>query len=248
MSRFDEVGFSQRVRLEWFERTAQLVLAGLDRATIEGELQALLTDKLSVGGSAVRGNREKVITILVRTWIAVDADLEPLRADGLELVSVLSPSDHIAIHWAMVMATYPFWGTVAEAVGRLLKLQGSVGAAAVQRRVREVRGERETVARAARRVLRAFTDWGVLLDLPKKGLYKAPPRIKIEHARLAGFVAEAALRSQGSDALPAASISGFPALFPFSLEATALLGFSSHPRLEVYRQAGDEPVVALRHR
>ena len=133
---------SQRVRLEWFERTAQLALAGLSRPEIETELKVLLEDKLSVGGSAIRGNREKVITILQRTWLSVDGDLEPLRLDGLQLIRELPHAGHIAVHWGMVMAAYPFWGAVAETVGRLLRLQGSVGAADVQRRVRELRGER----------------------------------------------------------------------------------------------------------
>ena len=37
--RTTQVGFSQRVPLDWFERTANLVLAGNDRKTIESVLQ-----------------------------------------------------------------------------------------------------------------------------------------------------------------------------------------------------------------
>ena len=56
------------------------------------------------------------------------------------------------VHWCMCMAAYPFFGTVADATGRLLRLQGTAAAAQIQRRLRERLGERETVARAARRV------------------------------------------------------------------------------------------------
>jgi hypothetical protein len=246
VSRFDEVGMSQRVRLEWFERTAQLALAGLSRPEIEAELKVLLEDKLSVGGSAIRGNREKVITILQKTWLNVDGELEPLRLDGLQLIRDLPHTEHIAVHWGMVMAAYPFWGVVAETVGRLLRLQGSIGAAEVQRRVRELRGERETVARAARRVLRSFNDWGVLVDSPRKGTYQASPSTRLEGKRLAAFVAEASLRSTGAESAPAMSLVGTPALFPFVLEPAALYILPHRTRLEVYRQAGDEPVVGIR--
>ena len=71
------------------------------------------------------------------------------------------------------MAVYPFWSGVATQVGRLLRLQGSAAAAHVQRRVREQYGERETVSRAARRVLRSYLDWGVLQETGKKGIYSA---------------------------------------------------------------------------
>ena len=68
-SRLTQIGFSQWVRLEWLERTANLVLAGNDEASIYNALQKLLEDKLSVGGNAKRGNREKVITILMKIWV-----------------------------------------------------------------------------------------------------------------------------------------------------------------------------------
>ena len=60
MSRRDaEIGFSQRIRLQWFEHTARLILAGNDKADINDSLQVLLRERVSVGGASVRGNREK---------------------------------------------------------------------------------------------------------------------------------------------------------------------------------------------
>jgi hypothetical protein len=246
MSRFEEIGMSQRVRLEWFEQTAQLALAGLGRTEIETELKALLQDKLSVGGSAVRGNREKVITILVRTWVDIDADLEPLRVDGLQLIRELPVSDHLAVHWGMVMAAYPFWGVVAETVGRLLRLQGTVGASEVQRRVRELRGERETVARAARRVLRAFHDWGVLEGLSRKGTSHKPAPLPVDDPRLVPFLAEAWLRGSGVRSGALVAFKNSPALFPFHLMTHAGKVLKRDGRVELVRHAGDEEVLALR--
>ena len=48
--RTDQIGFSQRVRLEWLEQTANLILAGSDKATVNDALRELLKDKVSVGG------------------------------------------------------------------------------------------------------------------------------------------------------------------------------------------------------
>lgn len=36
-----QIGFSQRNRFEWFEQTANLILAGNDKATINNSLQNL---------------------------------------------------------------------------------------------------------------------------------------------------------------------------------------------------------------
>jgi len=158
----DQIGFSQRIRLEWFEQTSNLVLAGNDKVAINSALQALLKDKVSVGGIADRGNREKIISILMKVWVNTSPKLEAFRIDGIEMVKHLAPKNHIAVHWGMVMAVYPFWAAVAGHTGRLLKLQNTAAASQVQRRMREEYGERETVSRASRRVLRSFVDWDVL--------------------------------------------------------------------------------------
>jgi len=107
-----------QAREQEYITAARVVGAGTER--IEHELQGLLRDQLSVGGNAVRGNREKAITILLKTWVSVSDDLKPLRDDGLEHLRRLPPEDHLATHWGMSMTAYPFFGAVAEATGRLL--------------------------------------------------------------------------------------------------------------------------------
>ena len=151
-NRIAQIGFSQRIRLEWLEKTASLILAGNDKHVINNILQEFLKDKLSIGGNAKRGNREKAITILMKIWVNVPRGFEAFRDEGLNLIKKLSRENHIAIHWGISMAVYPFWGAVAASVGRLLRLQGTAAASHIQRRVREKYGERETVSRAARRV------------------------------------------------------------------------------------------------
>ncbi|RJX22761.1 MAG: hypothetical protein C4575_00500, partial [Desulforudis sp.] len=89
-----QVGFSQRVRLEWLEKTANLILAGNDKQSINDALQGILENKVSIGGSAVRGNREKIITILMKVWLTTPSELEPLRDASLELLKVIPRSNH----------------------------------------------------------------------------------------------------------------------------------------------------------
>jgi len=136
-----QIGFSQRIRLEWFEKTANLILAGNDKTAVKDSLQEMLKDKVSVGGQAVRGNREKAITILMKTWLTVPSGLEALRNEGLKILQRLPRKDRVAVHWGMALATYPFWGAVAAHTGRLLRLQGTAAAAHIQRRIKEQYGE-----------------------------------------------------------------------------------------------------------
>ena len=240
------IGFSQRIKLEWLERTASLYLLGSSRDQIEQILQDLLSEQLSVGGTAERGTREKVITILLRTWITVPVELRQLRDEGVEYLQRLPPPYHLVLHWGMCMATYPFFGAVADSTGRLLRLQGTVGAAQVQRRLREQLGERETVARAARRVLRSFIDWSVLTETARKGAYRAAPQHSIEDPRLTAWLLEAALRSRGADVASLHLLAQWPALFPFSIDAVPRKDIEHSGRLELFRQGVAEEMVLLR--
>jgi hypothetical protein len=244
--RTDQIGFSQRVRLEWLEQTANLVMAGNNKAAANDALQELLKDKVSVNGKAERGNREKIITILLKAWLTVPTNLESLRVDGLELLKRFPRRDHLAIHWGMLMAVYPFWSGVALQTGRLLRLQGSAAAAHVQRRVREQYGERETVSRAARRVLRSYVDWGVLQETATKGIYVHGSTLSVDDSALIAWLAEASLHARARAAVPLRDLIDSPSFFPFRIKAIQAERLASSLRLEVHRQGLDEDMVLLR--
>lgn len=244
---FGQIGFSQRVRLEWLEQTVSYVLAGMSDTDVNDSLQELLHAKVSVGGNAERGNREKIITILRRIWLTTSDEHTQLRQRGLSLLQKCPKDEHIVFHWGMAMAAYPFWGAVAEAVGRLLDLQGSVTAAQAQRRLRERYGERETVARAARRVIRCFIDWGVLLESGTKGSYLPNSRVAVVRRELAGWLIEALLHSTPSKRASVDAAMKSPALFPFSLPAMScdqLL--SSATGIDALLRGLDSDVITVR--
>jgi hypothetical protein len=246
--RAEEIGFSQRVRLEWFERTANLILAGADKAAINSRLQEFLQDKVSIGGDAERGNREKIITILMKVWLKVPAELEALRNDGLEMLRSVGGEKHIAVHWGMAMAIYPFWAAVAGHVGRLLKLQGTAAAVHVQRRIREQYGERETVSRAARRVLRSFHDWGVLDAANAKGVYKRGLSISLRDSKLIAWLIEASLYARSNGSAGVRDLTESPSLFPFKLEpVSAGKVVAASPRLNLIHHGLDDDLILLKN-
>ncbi|MDN5346843.1 MAG: hypothetical protein PWP65_407 [Clostridia bacterium] len=137
MNRRMQVGFSQRIQLEWLEYTVDLVLAGYSRSEIEAAVQELLKNRLSRGGTAQScGSHEKAITILLKIWAAPPAHLEELRGDGLELLRVTPKEQHLTVHWGMTMAVYPFlrswpklWGGFCACRMRFLRLRCSIGCA-----------------------------------------------------------------------------------------------------------------------
>ena len=245
--RASQVGVSQRIRVEWLDATVNLILAGNGNAAIQGSLHRMLAEKLSVGSNAARGSRHKAVTILMKVWRNVPPGLEPLRDAGLTLYPALDADHRHALHWGMTLAAYPFWGVVAAQTGRLLRLQGTVSAAEVQRRIRERLGERQTVARATTRVLRSYVYWNVLADTKAKGVYTPHAKRTIERPEIAAWLCEAMLRTRPGSVARANGLLGHTAFFAYRLPPlTAWQLAAQSSRLEASRQALDEDVLMLR--
>lgn len=245
MNRSTTVGFSQRIQLDWLEQTAQLSISGYSRDRIKGTLDTMLSDKLSIGNNKKSGSRQLSISTLLRIWVSVPKELETFRDRGLIHLQHLPVTDRLAIHWGMAVTVYPFFAAVAKTVGRLSDLQGYVAAAQLQRRIREQYGERETVTRAARRILRCFIDWGVLQDTAEKGIYRTCAQLPITDRQCVGWLLEAVLYSDrvGSGHFP--SVVKSPILFPLQLDTPNSLDMSRYSHLELSRQGFNQEAIVL---
>ena len=246
-NRFTQIGLDRHVRLEWLEKVSSLVIAENDSVSIKSILQSDLQGAFRSTNTDVRGSIDKTITVLLKIWLTIPSELSSLHLDGLELLKSLPQQDHLAIHWGMVMAVYPFWSGVAIQVGRLLRLQGSVAVAQVQRRVCEQYGERETVSRRARYTIRSYLDWGVLQETGAKGIYSGGTTLAVDDSRLIAWLAEASLHARANGSAPLKDLIDSPSLFPFRIKpvhAESLVAASS--RLDLLRHGLDDDLVMLR--
>jgi len=240
------IGFNRRIKLEWMAETARMAADGLSDGEIVAALRSALQDQMSVGRNPERGSREKTITILMKTWVRVPKELRLFRDQGLGLLRRLPPEFHPAIHWAAAMVAYPFFGDVAQTVGRLLRLQNDIAIVQMKRRMKERYGERETVARSARYVLNAFVDWGVLSTSGIKGTYVPVPRLRVSDEELLAWMAEALLRASDGGMKPIDDIRQSLAFFPFDITGADVMTLPTNDRLDVFRQGVGEQWVRLR--
>lgn len=246
-NRYTQIGLDRTVRLAWLERVASLALAGNDAKSIKVIVREDLKESFQCKRTVVRGSIDKTITILLKVWLTPPTVLEPLRVKGLELLKHNPQRDHMAIHWGMLMAVYPFWSAIAIQAGRLLRLQGSVVAAHVQRRAREQYGERETVSRRVRYVLRSFLDWDVLQESEAKGVYTAGTTLSIDDSRLVVWLAEAALHARARGSAPLRDLLDSPDFFPFQIKPIHAESIRvASPRLDILRHGLDDAIVMLR--
>lgn len=244
--RHKQIGLDRILRLEWLERTAYLILAGNDNASVKTLLRKEISGWFRSINPHVRGSIDKTLTILLRIWGNAPPELTAFHQEALSLFSESPREKHIVIHWGMTMAVYPFWGAVAAHTGRLLTLQGGVLANQVQRRLREQYGERETVSRRVRYVLRSFIDWNVLRETSQKGVYKPGISICLEDPKRIAWLLEASLHARPNGSAAIKELLGSPSSFPFSLDPiSAEQAAALSPRLYVLRHGLDDDLLLL---
>ncbi len=246
--RHEAIGIKQAIRLEWMQKTANLLLAGLDAKTIRQELHEFLVNKKANGSEGDRSaqSRNFLVINLMKSWVTPDPELLPFRDASLALLRD-HPSMGFAVHWGMISAVYPFWFNVARHTGRLLALQNQVTHAQIINRLKEEYGDRQSVTRYAQFVIRSFVAWGALKDTEAKGCYEKSAPISVTDSNLAILMFESALHATPEGKGSLGLLTNNPSFFP--LQIPAMSGdfiFQRSDRIDVDRYGSDDDLLKLK--
>lgn len=246
--RHESIGIKQTIRFEWMQKAANLLLAGLDAKAIRQELHEFLADRKGNGSEGERSDQTRtfVVNNLMKIWVSPDLELIPFR-DALLAFLREKPSMALAVHWGMISAVYPFWFNVARQTGRLLALQDQVTQTQIVNRIKEQYGDRQTVSRYARFVIRSFVAWGALKDSEAKGCYEKAVPMSIAEPNLAILMLESALLASPEAKGTLGLILNNPACFPFQFPVmTGDFVSQLSDRIDVVRYGLDDELLKLK--
>lgn len=247
--RHEAIGIKQAIRFEWMQKAANLLLAGLEAKTIRQELHEFLADRKGNGSEGERSDQTRtfVVNNLMKIWVSPDPELIPFRDASVAFLRE-NPSMALAVHWGMISAVYPFWFNVARQTGRLLALQDQVTQTQIINRLKEQYGDRQTVFRYGRYVLRSFVEWGVLIDAAVQGCYLKAAPTNITATELEILLLESALLALPEKKASCQVLVTNPAFFPFGLRRlVGEVNFEVNNRLEGIRFGSDDVMLRLRY-
>lgn len=230
-----QIGFDRFIHLDWASVAIRIRAGG---ATFD-DLDEVL-NSTHAGPAA----KKKTRTVLNRLWLEPRADLIDFADRGVEIYCHAPDATVPALTWGMALATYPFFGKVAEIVGRLTTLQGDCTSAEVHRRMAEIYGEREGTRRMTNMVLQSQASWGAIERTDKGKLIKRRKAIDLNGSAVAAWLAEACLRYNGR-ALPVASIETNPAIYPFILGGSTAYLLSKSSALEMRVDSAGAQIVSM---
>ncbi len=244
--RFMKVGIQRELHLEWFDQAARLFGSGISKKDARQEIYSYLENAPGFSTPPTLQSKTYIANALIKTWIDPEPELAPLRDSAFGLFKDFS-AKRIVIHWCLLGAAYPFWFEVAAKIGRLLNLQDQVTQTQVVLRLKEIYGDRQTISRRARYVIRSFVSWGILKDSEARGCYEKADPMSITDENLAILMLESALLAtpEGKGAL--GLLLNNPAFFPFHLPVmTGDFVYQRSERIDVVRYGLDEDLLTIR--
>ncbi|MGO8024869.1 hypothetical protein [Rhizobium leguminosarum] len=230
-----QIGFDRYIQLDW-AATALRIRAGM--ATVEDLMEVL--DSSHAGAAA----KKKTRTVLNRLWLEPRPDLVDFADRGVQIYLDAAEISVPALTWGMAIATYPFFGKVAEIVGRLTALQGDCSSAEIHRRMAEMYGEREGTRRMTNMILQSQASWGAIDRLDKGRLIVRRQATNLHGAPLGAWLAEACLR-YSRRALLVTNIEANPIIYPFVLGGSAAYLLSKVQGLEMRVDSSGNQVIGL---
>lgn len=247
--RHEAIGIKQVVRIEWYDLALNLVLAGHSAMTIRNGLHETIREMKQSGGFGERGEQTytKAVTQVMKCWVTPDLELVTFRDALLGYAHQHEGGNRMALHWAITFAAYPFWYRVAYQVGRLLNLQDSITQNQIRQRCFEALGQRSTVERSTRRVIRSFVAWGALKDSEAKGCYEKAAPVSIAEPNLAILMFESALLATPEAKGALGLLLNNPAFFPFQLPVmTGDFVSQRSSRIDTVRYGLEDELLSLR--
>lgn len=236
------LGFDRPLELGWLDAVADRVALGGSTEEVRAFAYRLLDGVVS--GTTFNSNRGKTVTVLCHIWSSVPESCEALRDRAASALRSSSKEARLGIHWAMMVATYPFFGDLAEHTGRLVSLQGNANLGQLTRRMREGWGDRATLRAIVQRLVRSMATWGVLQPAQEKGVFQATGRSLRMPSLHAELLLEALLVHRRGGSIRVEQALRHPMFFPFILELQAHT-LRAVPRFAVHRQGVNEDVIEL---
>lgn len=230
-----KIGFDRFIALEW-AAAALRVRAGM--GTIEDLDESL--DQAGMGKEA----RRKSLTVLKRLWLQPYPEFSDFAERGVKIFKDDPSVPAAVLTWGMAITTYPFFGKVAELIGRLSALQGDCAVTEVRRRMSEIYGEREGTQRTTYRVIQTQADWGAVEHTEKGKRLVRLPQTSVNNEDAVAWLIEAVVRYVGK-ALPVSAISSQAVLYPFGFEQSLGYLISRSPNLAVHSQGPSSQYVTL---
>lgn len=201
------IGLSRSIKLEWLNKTVELVLEGKDETQIKDELNEYLSFEIK-SPTNLRKTRE----ILMNIWVRNPDELSALKQQALEAYKD-EKSNKLALHWSMMLVAYPVFSDVCALIGKLTNIQDTFAASWLKEKLFEMWGERTTLFHSSDKILQTLKQIGAI-ENEKVGVYRIK-KYPVTDVKTIQVLLLAILHLRKRAYYEIAELSSVPQAFPF---------------------------------
>lgn len=201
------VGLSRPIKLEWLNKTVELIIEGKTEAEIKDELNEYLSFEIS-SPTNLRKSRE----ILMNVWVKIPEELEKIKSLGIDLYKNENVN-RLAIHWCMILLAYPVFSDVCGLIGKMVDIQGTFTTNWLKQKLFDLWGERTTLLHSINKILQTLKYIGSIENV-KKGEYKINT-YEVINEELKTLIAMTIIAMKTKAYYEVSELSQIPQMFPF---------------------------------
>lgn len=174
------VGLSRNLKLQWLNKTVELVIEGLKAAEIKEQLNEYLSFEIE-SPTNIRKTRD----ILMNIWAYENDYTDKIKATALDLIRRY-PEYSMPIHWCMMLAAYPVFDDMCKLIGKIAEFQEEITLAQLKQKLFDAWGERSTLYHSIDKLMATLKALEVL-SCKKPGKYHVSTH-KINNLEVVSFM------------------------------------------------------------
>ena len=215
------VGLSRAIKIEWLNKTVDLVLEGMAPENIKEALNNYIGFEISS-----KDNIRKSRDILMNLWVYPfdDENANQIRQWALEAIRNGS-EDKLAMHWCMLLLYYPVFVDVTGMVGKLSTMQDTFSLAWLKDKMFEEWGERTTLFHSLDKIMQTLRQIGAVNS--KGGNYTIN-HFEINDAETKKILLKTILALKMQAYYEPSELASVSQMFPFEYEVESELIFGSN--------------------
>ena len=177
----------------------------------------------------------KTRKVLTRVWVVPPRNAQAMIRWGADHQHEFP--DRRALHFGALLATFPFFGSIAAAVGRQIHVDGVADRKSLRAYARSTFGDREFIDAGASKSLATMRNLGVL-DGPRDGPYRVGCRLHVPRSFSSWFLHALAL-TRRAESVRVGELSRAFELTALDVEPAAL----PYPMLDLHAENGSTVAV-----
>lgn len=201
------VGLSRNLKLQWLNKTVELVLEGLKDVEIKEQLNEYLNFEIE-SPTNIRKTRE----ILMNIWVYENDYTDKIKETALNLIRIY-PEYSMPIHWCMMLAAYPVFDDMCKLIGKMAEFQDEITLAQLKQKLFDEWGERTTLYHSIDKLMATLKALEAL-SCQKPGKYHVNTH-KINNSEVVSFMVYAMMLVDDSGYYTFTEINSSTYLFPF---------------------------------